>query len=228
MNEISYFKELNNYEVLPDKLSDEELNNYFLDMKNGDYSAREKIIEHNLRFVLYEVNLKFSNGLCDVDDLISNGIIGLIKAVDNYDVTRNCKFLTYAFKCIDNQIRMSFRNERKYLDVISLEDNLYQDDDSNFLIKDVIIDDIDKYEKIFTNDEYLIIRKVVDSLPMKEKKIIKMYFGFDGKVYNQKELAEVIGLSQSYLSRLICKILKKITYKLYQVDIVDKKYIKTK
>ena len=163
-----------------------------------------------------------------MDDLISNGIIGLIKAVDNYDVTRNCKFHTYAFKCIDNQIRMSFRNEKKYLDVISLEDNLYQDDDSNILIKDVIIDDTDEYEKIFTNDEYLIIRKIVDSLPIKEKDIIKMYFGFDGKIYNQKELAEVVGLSQSYLSRLICKILKKITYKLYQFGIVDKKYIKIK
>ncbi len=228
MHKINYFKELIEYDALPNQLSDEELYNCFLEMKNGNNDARKKIIEHNLKFVLYEVNLKFSNGLCDVDDLISNGIIGLIKAVDSYDINRNCKFITYAFRCIDNQIRMSFRNEKKFLNIISLDDNLYQEDDSNRLIRDVIIDDTDKYEKIFTNDEYLIIRKVVDSLPIKEKNIIKMYFGFNGKVYSQKELAEVVGLSQSYLSRTICKILNKITYKLYQFDIVDKKYIKTK
>ena len=224
MNEISYFKELNNYEVLPDKLSDEELNNYFLDMKNGDYSAREKIIEHNLSFVIYEVNSKFSNTLCDKDDLVSAGIIGLIKAIDNYDGTKNSKFATYASKCIDNEIRMSLRNVRKHLNLFRLDDYVNCVSDTTFV--ELLCDEKDFFENVFTKEEYEIVRKIISELPLKEKIIVEMYFGFNGRKYTQVEIAKEVNISQSYLSRVIKDILNKIKNRLIEEHVIIEKHLK--
>lgn len=224
MNEISYFKELNNYEVLPDKLSDEELNNYFLDMKNGDYSAREKIIEHNLSFVIYEVNSKFSNTLCDKDDLVSAGIIGLIKAIDNYDGTKNSKFATYASKCIDNEIRMSLRNVRKHLNLLRLDDYVNCVSDTTFV--ELLCDEKDFFENVFTKEEYEIVRKIISELPFKEKIIVEMYFGFNGRKYTQVEIAKEVNISQSYLSRVIKDILNKIKNRLIEEHVIIEKHLK--
>lgn len=224
MNEISYFKELNNYEVLPDKLSDEELNNYFLDMKNGDYSAREKIIEHNLSFVIYEVNSKFSNTLCDKDDLVSAGIIGLIKAIDNYDGTKNSKFATYASKCIDNEIRMSLRNVRKHLNLLRLDDYVNCVSDTTFV--ELLCDEKDFFENVFTKEEYEIVRKIISELPLKEKIIVEMYFGFNGRKYTQVEIAKEVNISQSYLSRVIKDILNKIKNRLIEEHVIIEKHLK--
>lgn len=224
MNEISYFKELNNYEVLPDKLSDEELNNYFLDMKNGDYYAREKIIEHNLSFVIYEVNSKFSNTLCDKDDLVSAGIIGLIKAIDNYDGTKNSKFATYASKCIDNEIRMSLRNVRKHLNLLRLDDYVNCVSDTTFV--ELLCDEKDFFENVFTKEEYEIVRKIISELPLKEKIIVEMYFGFNGRKYTQVEIAKEVNISQSYLSRVIKDILNKIKNRLIEEHVIIEKHLK--
>ena len=224
MNEISYFKELNNYEVLPDKLSDEELNNYFLDMKNGDYSAREKIIEHNLSFVIYEVNSKFSNTLCDKDDLVSAGIIGLIKAIDNYDGTKNSKFATYASKCIDNEIRMSLRNVRKHLNLLRLDDYVNCVSDTTFV--ELLCDEKVFFENVFTKEEYEIVRKIISELPLKEKIIVEMYFGFNGRKYTQVEIAKEVNISQSYLSRVIKDILNKIKNRLIEEHVIIEKHLK--
>lgn len=224
MNEISYFKELNNYEVLPDKLSDEELNNYFLDMKNGDYSAREKIIEHNLSFVIYEVNSKFSNSLCDKDDLVSAGIIGLIKAIDNYDGTKNSKFAIYASKCIDNEIRMSLRNVRKHLNLLRLDNYVNCVSDTTFV--ELLCDEKDFFENVFTKEEYEMVRKIISELPLKEKIIVEMYFGFNARKYTQVEIAKEVNISQSYLSRVIKDILNKIKNRLIEEHIIIEKHLK--
>lgn len=226
MEKINYFDELYFYNHLSDALSDEDLYQCFIDMKKGDNSARKKIIEHNLKFVIYEVNLKFSNCPCDVDDLISNGIIGLIKAVDTFDVTKNYKFLTYASRCIDNQIRMSFRNVKKHSGLISLDCNSYDDGDINKSIIEKVCVDNNEFENLFSKEEYEIVDKIVDTLDLRERDIIKMYFGFDGKKYNQIEIADKFNLSQSYLSRIINKILNKITMLLIDEQIVEKRYIK--
>lgn len=224
MNEIGYFKELNNYEALADKLSDEELINYFLDMKNNDYSARRKIIEHNLKLVVYEVNSKFSNSLCDKDDLISAGVIGLIKAVDSYDITKNIKFATYASRCIDNQIRLSFRNVRKHLNLLRLDNYVNCVSDTTFV--ELLCDEKDFFENVFTKEEYEMVRKIISELPLKEKIIVQMYFGFNGRKYTQIEIAKEVNISQSYLSRVIKDILNKIKNRLIEEHVIIEKHLK--
>ena len=224
MNRLSYFKELDKYEILPDILSDEEIYNYFLDMKKGNNDIRKKIIEHNLKLVIYEVNLKFSNSLYEKDDMISAGVVGLIKAVDSYDVTKNNKFSTFAFRCIDNEIKMSFRNVNKHLGLVSLDSNITNE--SNTTIGDTIPDENDRFEDIFTKEEYEAVRRIISELPLKEKIIIEMYFGFNNRKYKQVEITKVVNISQSYLSKTIKDILDKIKSRLIEEDIIIKKYVK--
>ena len=224
VNEIGYFKELNNYEALADKLSDEELINCFLDMKNNDYSARRKIIEHNLKLVVYEVNSKFSNSLCDKDDLISAGVIGLIKAVDSYDITKNIKFATYASRCIDNEIRLSFRKVRKHLNLLRLDNYVNCISDTTFV--ELLCDEKDFFENVFTKEEYEMVRKIISELPLKEKIIVQMYFGFNGRKYTQVEMAKEVNISQSYLSRVIKDILNKIKNRLIEEHVIIEKHLK--
>ena len=204
------------YTQLPKPLSKEEIHECFEKYRLGDLNARKKIINHNIRLVISEVKRKFSNTMYEENELISSGLLGLVKAVDTFDISRNLLFATYAVKCIDNEILMFMRNGKKWINDYSLEATINTDFDGKELkLEDVISDDscdlVLDYEK---KEDYKIVRKIEEELPERERLIIMMYFGFiDNKLYNQEEISHKLNISQSYISRLITKILKKIKEK---------------
>ncbi len=204
------------YTQLPLPLSKEEIHECFEKYRLGDLNARKKIINHNIRLVISEVKRKFSNTMYEENELISSGLLGLVKAVDTFDISRNLLFATYAVKCIDNEILMFMRNGKKWINDYSLEATINTDFDGKELkLEDVISDDscdlVLDYEK---KEDYKIVRKIVEELPERERLIIMMYFGFiDNKLYNQEEISHKLNISQSYISRLIKKILNKIKEK---------------
>ncbi len=197
----------------PPPLSKEEEYKLFVKAHKGDAAARNKLIEHNLRLVAHIVK-KYYNTAPDKDDLISVGTIGLIKAIDSFKVENGARFATYAGKCLQNEILMYFRSQKKHSSVTSINEPVDVDKDGNPLTyleiiacPDDIADSIDrkiKLEKIFKA-----IKNVLDD---RERKIISLRYGLNksGNRYSQKEVAEMLGISRSYVSRLEKSALDKI------------------
>lgn len=211
-------------EQLPKPLTKEELFEYFEQSKLGDKKAREEIIKHNIRLVISEVVRKFSNTPYDLDDLVSIGLIGLIKSVETFDTNRNCQFTTYSTRCIDNEILMFMRKNRKYISDIGLEQPIFVDKDGTELkIEDKINDnDSDFVQEYEDKETYEIIRRIVNKLPNKEKNIIEKYFGFtDNSPMKQEEIAFELGISQSCVSRLIKRTLQDISIQLRILGIIE-------
>ncbi len=197
---------------LPEPLNIEE--EQFLSEKlvSGDEKAREKLIVHNLRLVVY-IAKKFENSGVSIDDLISIGTIGLIKAVNTFSPEKNIKLATYASRCIENEILMHLRKIASQKMVVSLDEPLNTDWDGNeLMLADVLGSDGDEISReIEENDEKRILLQVIDALPVREKEIIEMRFGLgDKEELTQKEVADIMGISQSYISRLEKRIIKKI------------------
>lgn len=213
---------------LPKKLTKQEIHILFEKYKNGDEEARQMIIVHNVRFVLYEVVHRFKNVEYDKKDLVQVGNMGLINAIDTFDVSRNIDFLTYAIKCIDNEILMFLRKMKKYKNNDSIDRKIIVDD-CNLTLKDVIESDIDIANEYNDKETYQILRYLVDNLPEKERKVVMLYFGFyDGRTFNQQEIASMLGVSQSKISRMISKIVQKLGVSLknqsvMKIDINNKK-----
>lgn len=177
----------------------------FLD---GDENARLKLIEHNLRLVVY-IAKRFDNTGIDMDDLVSIGTIGLIKAVGSYNPAKNIKLATFASRCIENEILMHLRKTSKTRSEVSLDEPLNVDWEGNtLLLCDVIGTDTDTvYNDVEASDEKHILRNVFDKLPERERQILELRFGLYGKdEMTQKEIADMMGISQSYISRLEKKI----------------------
>ena len=210
---------------IPEPISKKELTNLFKLVKEGSAEAREKIILHNIRLVVYEINKKFMDFNYDKDDLFSIGIIGLIKAVDSYDMTKGYEFSTYAIRCIDNEILMVMRNSKKIINIISLENIVSRnnDDEDGIKIQDQLTDDYNLEEENEKTEIYKIIREVVNNLQNEDKEIIMLYFGFyNDHPYTQKEIANKLNISQSYVSRIIKKGLIYIERLLVKKDIIEK------
>ncbi|MGM9645677.1 MAG: RNA polymerase sporulation sigma factor SigK [Eubacteriales bacterium] len=196
----------------PPALSREEEAEYFALCKKGDVKAREKLIEHNLRLVAHIVRKYYSSGK-NTEDLISVGTIGLIKAVDSFNDTNGARFATYAAKCIQNEILMLFRSQKKTGCEVSLNDTIDIDKDGNPLtyidiisVEDNVAEDIDKKIKISKALEF-----IMTSLDDREKEIIIMRYGLGNtKAYTQREVADKLGISRSYVSRIEKSILEKI------------------
>lgn len=210
MNTEDLFLESN---FLPDVLEDKELH-YLLSLANeGDLIAREKVIKHNIRLVLYIVTNKFINVLFDKKELVSIGSLGLIKAVDTFDVSKNYKFSTYASRCINNEILMFFRKNSKHQHVDSF-DNFFYDSDGDMAISliDTISNNFDIENNYVNNETYLFIKNLVSNLSEREKIIISLQFGFyNNQIYTQKQIANLLNVSQSHVSRLTKKILQNIS-----------------
>lgn len=208
---------------LPKALSKQEMYELLELMKNGDINAREKLVEHNIRLVLYEVTGKFKNVFYDKKDLVSIGIIGLMKAINTFDTTKKVEFATYAVRCIDNEILMFLRKIKKHQNVESLDNSVYQGSDGRDIkLEDMLSDDTNIEEDYTDNETYQIIRMIVDKLPEREQLIIKLHFGFiDDKTYTQKEIADKLQISQSYVSRLVTKIVNKIGVLLKEKGVVE-------
>lgn len=196
----------------PPALTSEEESRYFELHKKGDEKAREKLIEHNLRLVAHVVR-KYYISNKNTEDLISVGTIGLVKAIDSYKESNGTKFATYAAKCIQNEILMLFRSQKKMGCEVSLNDTIDIDKDGNPLtyldiiaVEDTIADDVDK--KMMINKALSYIR---DNLDDREKQILVMRYGLGNReAHTQREVAEMLNISRSYVSRIEKSSLEKI------------------
>ncbi len=198
--------------TLPPPLKKKEEEECLNRIASGDYSAREILITHNLRLVVY-IAKKFENTGIGVEDLVSIGTIGLIKAVNTFCPEKNIKLATYASRCIENEILMYLRKTSNRKAEISFDEPLNTDRDGNeLLLSDVLAEDADSVNAdIEYEDEKRLLHSVVDKLSDREKLIINMRFGIDGEdEHTQKEVADLLGISQSYISRLEKRIISRI------------------
>lgn len=173
-------------------------------LKNGDFANKQLLIEHNLRLVVY-IAKRFENTGIGLEDLISLGTIGLIKAINTYNPTKNIKLATYASRCIENEILMYLRKYSNIKTEVSLDEPLNTDWDGNeLLLSDVLGTDDDEVSRPLEDDaDKKMLRESISVLNPRERRIIELRFGLDNtKEYTQKEVAEIMGISQSYISRL--------------------------
>lgn len=200
------------FESLPPPLSKKEEEKIMEELKNGIEDNRELLIVHNLRLVVY-IAKKFDGKNTSTEDLISIGTIGLMKAVRTFDPNKNIKLATYASRCIENEILMHLRKISNSKTEVSFDDPLSVDWDGNeLLLRDVLGSEPDEISKnVEYEDEKRLLCDVVDALPEKEKNLMNKRFGLGGEQeHTQKQLADLLGISQSYISRLEKRILQKI------------------
>ena len=197
----------------PPPLSAKEEKYYFSLARKGDISARNTLIEHNLRLVAHIVK-KYYSSYPDQDDLVSIGTIGLIKAIDSFDVENGTRFATYAGKCLQNEILMYFRSRKKLSCEVSIEEPVDVDKDGNPLTyMDIISTDEDMVDEIDARIRSSAAYKAINTvLTPREKAIILLRYGLteQGKEYPQREVAEKMGISRSYVSRLEKGALEKL------------------
>lgn len=207
---------VNGPDTLPPPLTREEEETVFAALSENDSQARNTLIVRNLRLVVY-IAKKFESTGIGTEDLVSIGTIGLIKAVNTFCPDKNIKLATYASRCIENEILMFLRKSSQYRGDLSIDEPLNTDCDGNeLLLSDVIGTDDDVVSKgIETEAERELLRGAVAELGEREREIMELRFGLiDGKEKTQKETAELIGISQSYISRLEKKIIRKLRTKL--------------
>lgn len=199
-------------DALPCPLEPEEERILLEESANNNSQARDKLIEHNLRLVVY-VAKKFENTGLDLEDLVSIGAIGLIKAIKTYNTDKQIKLATYASRCIENEILMQLRKNSKQKNEVSLDVPLSFDNEGNeLLLVDVLCDEEENISENLEQDaDKQIISKSINKLCMREQEIMKLRFGLDdGEEKTQKEVADMLGISQSYISRIEKKVLGKI------------------
>jgi RNA polymerase sporulation-specific sigma factor len=199
-------------DILPEPLSKEK-EQYYLELKEkGDDAAKNKLIEHNLRLVVF-LSKKYENTNVDLEDLVSIGTIGLIKAINTYKMDKNIKLATYASRCIDNEILMYLRKNKRRKGEVSFEESLSFDVDGNELhLEDVLGTDPD----IVTRDlEFEVERQMlineIEKLDERDKRIMVLRYGLEGQEeMTQKDVAEMLGISQSYISRIEKKVIRRL------------------
>lgn len=198
--------------TFPDPLEKEEEDKLIKQMLSGDKNARNKLVEHNLRLVAHIVK-KYDNGKDDVDDLISIGTIGLIKGIDTFSNKNGTKLTTYAARCIENEILMFYRSNKKNAKNISINESVGFDKDGNEIsFLDILkTPNPDYVSDIDLKDNIKLLYKFIDVLTYREKEIIiKRYGLYNQKEQTQKEIAKEFGISRSYVSRIEKRALTKI------------------
>ncbi len=210
---LNYLFYVGSTDILPEPLSREEEDKYINLFLNGDMTARDKLIEHNLRLVVFLAK-KYENTKIDLEDLVSIGTIGLIKGVNTYQQDKNIKLATYASRCIDNEILMYLRKTKRKRSEVSFEDSLSFDSEGNELhLEDVLGTDNDLVTKPIEDelDKYLMYLEI-SKLQDRDREIIELRYGLNGKKeMTQKEVANLLGISQSYISRIEKKVIKKLS-----------------
>ena len=218
----SLFKKVNNMffvgalDALPEPLNKEDEMKYLSLATKGDIDAKNKLIEHNLRLVVY-LSKKYENTKIDLEDLVSIGTIGLIKGINTYKMDKNIKLATYASRCIDNEILMYLRKNKKRNADVSLEESLSFDAEGNELhLEDILGTEADLVTKQLEDDDLKhTLLKEIEKLPKRDKEIMKLRYGLFGqKEITQKELAKKLNISQSYISRIEKKVIKKLKNKI--------------
>ena len=209
---------ITNNNTFPLPLDEEEEQMYLKKLKEGDKSAKSILIERNLRLVAHIVK-KYSFPNKDVDELISIGTVGLIKAIDSFDSSKGTRLATYASRCIENEILMLFRNNKKQKSEVYLQDPIGVDKEGNeFCLMDILSSEKDSVlDKVESNLQVrALYKKLGESLTSRESSILIMRYGLiDGKCKTQREIASNLGISRSYVSRIEKKALKKLKKELY-------------
>lgn len=209
LNTLHY---INGSQTLPPPLSKDEERIVFVKLEQNEKSARDTLVVHNLRLVVY-IAKKFESTGIGIEDLISIGTIGLIKAVNTFVPSKNIKLATYASRCIENEILMYLRKSSQIKNDISIDEPLNVDWDGNeLLLSDLLGSEPDAINKELEGEvEKSLIRGCVGKLNPREKMIMEMRFGLSGgQEKTQKEVADLIGISQSYISRLEKRIIKRL------------------
>ena len=197
---------------LPPPLEKEEELEFLIKAKKGDEEAKNKLIEHNLRLVVFLAK-KYENTGYDIEDLVSIGSIGLIKGINTYKIDKNIKLATYASRCISNEILMFLRKNKRRKGEISLEDSLNYDAEGNELhLEDILGTEPDIVHKEFEHSLDLeVLAEEVKKLEGRDKEIMTLRYGLNNsEEFTQKEVAEMLGISQSYISRIEKKVIKKL------------------
>ncbi len=197
---------------LPAPLSKEDEVKYVLMSMDGDKKARSKLIEHNLRLVVFLAK-KYENTGVDLEDLVSIGSVGLIKGVNTYKLSKNIKLATYASRCIDNEILMFLRKNKRRRGEISFEDNLSFDSEGNELhLEDVLGTDSDIVTRGLEEEtEKKLLYEEIEKLNDRDKKIMVLRYGlYNNEEMTQKDVASLLGISQSYISRIEKKVIRRL------------------
>ena len=206
-------------QVLPPPLSAEDEEIEINKLSKGELDAKQTLVERNLRLVVY-IAKKFENTGVGIEDLISIGTIGLMKAINTFNTEKNIKLATYASRCIENEILMYLRRVSKIKGEISIDEPLNQDGDGNeLLLSDILGTEPDVTSRGIEDEvDKKLLKAAIEKLSKREKNIMELRFGFDGKKEKtQKEGADMLGISQSYISRLEKKIINKM-----KKDIISK------
>lgn len=199
-------------DVLPPPLRGEEEKRAIEALSRGEETAKQTLVEHNLRLVVY-IARRFDGDRTNLEDLISIGTIGLMKAIGTYRADRNIKLATYASRCIENEILMHLRKIANQKAEVSLDEPINLDGEGNeLLLSDILGTAEDDIQRPLEADaEVMVLRQALTELPQREQEIVSMRFGLDGrKELTQKEVAQKMGISQSYISRLEKRILGKL------------------
>ena len=199
-------------DVLPPPLKGQEEMDALEQLEQGSEYAKQRLIEHNLRLVVY-ISRRFENTGVNLEDLISIGTIGLIKAIGTFRRDRNIKLATYASRCIENEILMYIRKIANQKVEVSLDEPINMDHDGNeLLLSDVLGTDEDVVQRpLEYESDIRLLRQILGQLPDRERQIVSMRFGLDGRrELTQKEVAKVMGISQSYISRLEKRIMVRL------------------
>lgn len=207
-------------EALPAPLSNEEEATLLDQLGNGDTNAKASLIEHNLRLVVY-IARKFENTGIAIEDLVSIGTIGLIKAVNTFDPGKKIKLATYASRCIENEILMYLRRTSRNRLEISFDEPLNTDLDGNeLLLSDVLGTDNDIiYRSVEEEVDKKLLQAAMNKLSPRERKIMECRFGLrGGRAKTQKEVADLLGISQSYISRLEKRIIKRLRREIIRLE----------
>ena len=197
---------------LPPPLSKEDELSFLIKAKQGDEKAKDKLIEHNLRLVVFLAK-KYENTGVDLEDLVSIGTIGLMKGVKTFSMDKNIKLATYASRCIDNEILMYLRKNKKIKTEISFDESLSFDADGNELhLEDVLGTSPDLVTKPLEDEvNKKLMLDEIEKLSERDKEIITLRYGLNGRMEKtQKEVAELLGISQSYISRIEKKVIKRL------------------
>ena len=197
---------------LPAPLEPEEEAEEIEKLSKGDKEAKKKLVEHNLRLVVY-IAKKFENTGVGLEDLISIGTIGLMKAINTFNSSKNIKLATYSSRCIENEILMHLRRSNRLKSEISIDEPLNQDGDGNeLLLSDILGTDEDITSRGIEDEvDKKLLKASISKLNSREKNIMELRFGFKtGEEKTQKEVADMLGISQSYISRLEKKIINKM------------------
>ncbi len=218
--DVQYIHYIGSTEVLPPPLKENEESILISRLDEGDLAVKAPLIEHNLRLVVY-IAKKFENTGINIEDLVSIGTIGLIKAVNTFQPKKNIKLATYASRCIENEILMYLRRNLKNRGEVSLDEPLNVDWDGNeLLLSDVLGTENDMiYKQIESEVEKNLLWQAMHKLNGREKTIIKLRFGLAGEEEKtQKEVADILGISQSYISRLEKRILRRLQREIRKIE----------